>query len=351
MNASAMVVVGVGATSSLARGATPTAFLHRAAMAGMKPSPVSAPDGEPVTVCTVPTLDPKARGVARAATLGRQALDEAMGSMALPPSMRAALFYAVDDFVAADEGAEAAYDLGASFGRASSLAPVAMEDVRRYEGGAAAIGPMLTAAREALERHAIDLALVGAAHSDVHPSRIRRLYEAGRLFGPDNIDGVVPGEGAAFIVLMRAAQAHSLGVPVLLLVDAVATHLETARPDNDHSAFEALGMTAAVREVGATLEAEGGRAGWMLTDAGTERWRHYELSAVMTRTSRLWCAPQWADAPSQRLGALGVASGPMHLVLASVAYPCGFAPHDRGLSLTGSDTTGARTAVLFRGAP
>ena len=55
------------------------------------------------------------------------------------------------------------------------------------------------------------------------------------------------------------------------------------------------------------------------------------------------------EEPAQRLGHLGAAAMPLHLALASEAYPRGFAPHSLALSIGGSD--GGERAVVVIGAP
>jgi len=47
----------------------------------------------------------------------------------------------------------------------------------------------------------VDVVLLGGAHSDYDPEIIQRLSSLGRLFGGGNINGVIPGESAAFLLL------------------------------------------------------------------------------------------------------------------------------------------------------
>jgi len=345
------VVVSLGATTPLARGAAPTAFLNRAAMGAMRTSPLLDNEGQPATLCFLPTLEPYSVGAARAIALGETALAEVIRPLTTAASgARVEMVICVDSFMAdLDDpiGPRPAKQVAASLSRIASR-HLAIEDVVTIARGEASLGKALPRAIDALTSGRVDTVLLGGVHSDYSPARVKQLHAARRLFTTDNIDAVIPGEGAAFVALMREEVARSRGLPVLLRINEVGEGVERARPDNDVSAFEAAGMTAAVVAATAPLTEAGMRAGWMLTDVGFERWRFYELSAVGTRTQSIWCEPQYADAPAQRLGALGAAAGPLHLVLAAAAHRGGFAPHARCLSLCGSDD-GQRAAVLLSG--
>jgi len=345
------VVVAIGATTSLAVGATPTAFLNRAAMAAMRASPLLDGEGQPATLCFLPTLDPYSVGVARAIALGETALAEALRPLRTAASgARVEMVLCVDAFLSELDdpiGPQPASQIAAALSRAAAKQQP-LEDIFTVAAGEAGLARALPRAFDALSSGRADTVLVGGVHSDYSPARVRQLDAARRLFTTDRIDAVIPGEGAAFVALMREDTARARGLPPLLRVHAVGEGQERARPDNDHSAFEAQGMTVAVRQAGEPLRKAGLEAGWMITDLSFERWRFYELSAVGSRTQHLWCEPQYAEAPAQRLGALGAASGPLHMVLAAAAHRGSFAPHRRCLSLCGSDD-GQRAAVLMSG--
>jgi len=101
-----------------------------------------------------------------------------------------------------------------------------------------------------------------------------------------------------------------------------------------------------VRKAAAELVDEKLRVGWMLTDLTFEMWRVYEWQAMLVRTQHVWGEPQRMDAPAQRLGHLGAAAMPLHMVLASEAWRRGYAPHPLAFSLAGSDS-GERAALLM----
>ena len=199
---------------------------------------------------------------------------------------------------------------------------------------------------EALNAGAIEVAILGGVHTDYDPDRIAALVAGDRLFRSDNLDALIPGEAAAFVVLMRPDTARRHQLRTRAEIHAAATAHEKARPDNDESAFQAAGLTTALRTVLAPLGQEGLRSGWMLTDLTFEVFRHFELQAATVRTQRFYCEPQAVESPAQRLGHLGAASMPLHLVLAAEGFCRGFAPHPIAVSIAGSDT-GERGALLI----
>ncbi|MFT3770302.1 MAG: beta-ketoacyl synthase N-terminal-like domain-containing protein [Minicystis sp.] len=341
-------IVAVGAVTPVGLHAVDSAFSHRASAAAMREAPLVDREGEPITMCFLPSLDPLLTGADRAFVLGRRALEEAVTALGPQAStLRVRLSVSLDEPFSerGPDGAPAAQAFAASLARSvSKLIPdMAVEASFRGPAGPAYLLPPLC---EALASGSIDAAILGGVHTDYDPRRIAALSASDRLFRSDNIDAIIPGESAAFAVLMRADTARKLRLRSRAEIRATATAYEKARPDNDESAFQAAGLTAALRTVLAPLAADGLRAGWMLTDLTFEVFRHFELQAATVRTQKLLCEPQQVDSPAQRLGHLGAAAMPLHLVLAVEAFRRGFAPHPFAVSLAGSDA-GERGAVLL----
>jgi 3-oxoacyl-[acyl-carrier-protein] synthase I len=344
-------IVASGAVTSIGLRSIDTAFSHRAAAAGMRASPLLDPEGELVTLCVVPVLDPRLVGASRAAELGAMALAEVIE--ALGPAargMRARLVIAADEHLArkGEDGNTPAALLAALLTeRARPLFPgLTVEIIPR---GAAAPGYALPALATVLAAGEIDLVILGGVHTDYDPARILELAEAGRLYTSARLDALLPGEAAAFVALMRPDLARRVGLPVRAEINAVATGHERARPDNDEPAFTAAGLTAALHALLGPLEGEGILAGWVLTDLTFETFRHFELQAAMTRAQRHFCEPQRVECPAQRLGFMGAAAIPLALALAAEAFPRGFAPHPIAVALAGSD--GGERAALLLSAP
>jgi len=345
------VVVSAGARTSIGLTARHTAFLLRAGVAGFHEAPLVDLDDEPVTFGSVPTIDPMLVGADRVGLLAAAALDEALEPFEEKlAGLRVHVILGLDEPLGRKMGATPAPADGLAADVHRRLtergAQVTVETIARGEASA---GLRLGAACEGLGRRDADVLLLGGAHSDYDPEVVQRLAELGRLFGAGNVHGVLPGESAAFVALSTPGFASKHDLPPRARLHGVGVGFEKAGPDNDESAFEALGLTFAVRTAASVLEAEKLKVGWLLTDMTPEVHRVHEWQAVLVRSNRYLCAPQWVEAHASKLGRLGAAALPLHAALIANAFRHGFAPHERALSMVGSDS-GERVATVW-GAP
>ena len=343
------VVVAVGARTSVGLTARHTAFLLRCGVAGFHETPLLDTHDEPVTLGSVPTLDPLLVGADRVLLLAQAALDEALDVLGERlVGLRVRIVLGLDAILGRKVGlTPAPADLLAAAIREHTLkrgpAAVLVEGVPR---GEAAPGLRLAAACEELARGEADLVLLGGAHSDYDPEIIQGLSSLGRLFGTGNMHGVIPGESAAFVVLTTPGFARKHQLAPRAWLHAVGTGFEKAAPDNDEPAAEARGITLAVETAAAGLQADELRAGWMLTDVTAEMHRQMEWQSVFIRAQRFLCPPQWVDSHAHKLGRMGAAALPLHVAISSTAWRHGFAPHPLALSTVGSDS-GERVATLW----
>ncbi|MBN2197042.1 MAG: hypothetical protein JW751_29830 [Polyangiaceae bacterium] len=340
------VVSGVGACTSVAFTAKQTGFLLRAGAAGMMEAALVDENEEPITACFLTTLDPLLVGAQRASVLGVDTLRAALVAMGdMASSLRLKILLCVDESLARPKsGAMGAQDVLAS------LVRTARETSQQVDGeicvrGAAGPGMVLPDALGKLDNTHDAIALCGV-HTDYDPARIADLEARGRLFSADNLDALIPGEAAACVVLTSPDLARRHGIRAHAQLHSIGTGYEKATPDNDESAYEASGLTVAVRQAGAPLLAEKLQAGWILTDLTFERCRVYEWQSVSVRARKMLGEPHHLDSPAQRLGHLGAAVMPLHLALAAEAWRHGYAPSPIALSLAGSDT-GERAAVVL----
>ncbi len=344
-------IVAVGAVTPIGLRAIDTGFSHRAAAAGMREAPLLDGEGEPITMCFLPTLDPLLVGEERAFALASRALDEVVEALGPDADkLRVRLAMSLDEQL----GERSPGGLVAAPRFAAALAARVARKIPQVTSEAAARGPaapgyLLPGIFDALASGSIDAAILGGAHTDYDPRRIAALSAAGRLFKSGNLDALIPGEAAAFVALMRPDTARRFKLREQAEIHAVATAHEKARPDNDESAFQAAGLSSALRGALAPLVEDGLRAGWVFTDLTFETFRHFELQAATVRSQKHFCPPQQLESPGQRLGNLGAAAMPLHLTLAAEAFTRGYAPHPYGVSLAGSDG-GERAALLFSSA-
>ncbi|MFO0585961.1 MAG: hypothetical protein U0441_00405 [Polyangiaceae bacterium] len=342
------VVVSVGARTPIGLSAVETGFAYRAASVGMREAPlVEEEGGDPVTMCFLPTIDPLLTGADRAVHLALPALDEAMRNVGPAlQQMRVKLVLCMDEQlgIAGPDGHLPGTTLGAHvIQRAAMHAPQThLETSLRGPAGPAMV---LQGIYDALARGSIEAAILGGVHTDYDPARVKALAEAGRLFKTDNLDSIIPGEHAAFLVLMRPDVARTYKLTPLANLFAPGTAFDKVRPDNDEPAFEAVGLTVAIRKAGAPLVDARLRAGWLLTDLTFERHRLFEHQSMVVRTQSLWTEPQQWDPPALRIGALGAAAIPIEVALACEGWRRGWAPHSIAFACAGNDS-GERAALL-----
>lgn len=345
------VIVGMGAMSPLGLTITQAAFLLRTGMPGFTPSPLADANGEPTTFGMQPTIDPSLIGLERAAILAGPAIREAC-----IPIREFADQLNIGALIALDEGLSVKDTWGA-VSPAADLIRALQDHVREIAPNAkitpvirGAAGPAfaLPDALAALDNGGLDALLFGGVHSDYDPMQIRLLEDQHRLFTPDNLDAIIPGEAAAFVLLMRPDAARRVGLESYGRIASVGSGFERANPDNDESSFEAKGLTTAIRSATKPLVENGQRAGWMLTDLTFEMWRIQEWQAMITRTRDVWADPYAVENPAQRMGRLGAAALPFLTAVAAEGWRRGFAPSPIAIAFAGSDAGERGALVLTR---
>ncbi|MGH7297469.1 MAG: beta-ketoacyl synthase N-terminal-like domain-containing protein [Polyangiaceae bacterium] len=343
------VVVGAGARTSVGLTARHTAFLLRCGAAGFHETPLLDLNEEPVTIGTVPVIDPLLVGADRVRLLAEAALGEALASLGDKlPELRLRIVLGLDERlgVKVDGAPTAADTLAADMNdraRKRGVGAVVVEAVARGEASA---GLRLKAACDELAAGGVDVVLLGGAHSDYDPPVLQRLSEQGRLFGSGCINGIIPGECAAFVVLCAAGFARKHDLPVRSKLHGIGQGFEKANPDNDLPSSPAQGLTLAMKQATASLLADKVRAGWILTDMTAEMHRIHEFQSVFVRAQPVLGNPQWIDAHAHRLGQLGAAALPLHAAIAATNWRHGFGPHGLALSMVGSDS-GERVVTVW----
>jgi len=343
-------IVSAGARTALGQNALQTAMLFRAGSAGMAAAPLVDVEGDLVTMCFDPTLPPLLVGWERALQLVDAALDEALAPLAdRVDGARVQLTLCIDERYGTAERGSADADAGAALtmgvaDRLQKKLPGASLEVTARGNASAAVS--LGDGLAALEGRRLDALVVGSVHTDYDPPWIQQLSERGRLFKADNLDSFIPGELSAFVVLMREDVLRRAGLSPLAGVVSVATGSELATPEDDHSAYEARGLTHTVREATAAMVDEGITAGWALTDLTFEQRRVHEWQSMLVRTRKVWTDPYVVESPAQRMGNLGAAAIPLGMVLAATGWQCRSAPAPVAVVFAGSEG-GARGVVVL----
>jgi 3-oxoacyl-[acyl-carrier-protein] synthase-1 len=328
----AVALASIGVQSALGLSAAQTAFLFRAGFSAMDAAPLDV-DGEPLTMCWSQALSPDVVGAERLARLAARAALEA--TKVWSDAQRVRLYLCVDARQA-QHGELVARRVASRVGERVGLEATKL--IAFDETGACLA---MREAIAALEAGAFDVALVGGVHSDLDRAWLLERAAEGRLLGPGAVEGIIAGEGAAFVSLATPAAMKRASIAARGELVGTGLARETS---TEEGAAAARALTKAVHEACEPLD--GLRAGWMLNDVGPESWRLLEWQSIYVRAQASLEAPHIVDAMPLRLGALGAATMPMQLALALEGWRAGWAPSRVALTTCAAES-GDRAAMTL----
>lgn len=229
--------------------------------------------------------------------------------------------------------------------RTCALPPFAA--TRALAGGHTAVFQLLDeGARIVAERTAESVLLV-AVDSYLSHGRLQLLDEGWRLRSARNVDGFLPGEGAAALLLepMRGRTAPP-GTHAVLHPVALATE---ANPSTSEEHSTGRGLTAALAEA---LAASPVRAPypWVICDMNGESYRAYEWGLAMTLLPDRLGSITRLSHPAECTGDVGAVSGALLIGLAACGFARGYAPAPEALLWAASDGN-TRAALRIEAAP
>lgn len=269
--------------------------------------------GGPARTHMLTTLDPRMPRLERCLALARPALQEAVSLLQSPPPAPLRCFVALPE---PGVGPRIDPELLARGLRVTTTAgtPIPLELGPRtvFEGGRAGVFQALEAALAVMAVEPQRPCVVGGVDSLVDPATLAALAARNRLLGATNIDGIIPGEGAAFVLLghpnvieRRFALAHVLATRVAkepVPFDGAGTRVSAS-----------LGLAAVFR----ALRAEhAGRVDELFAGITGEVYFGRELSHAYLRNEPLMPEPMRAQTLGNQVGDVGAAAGAMSLVQA-----------------------------------
>ena len=201
----------------------------------------------------------------------------------------------------------------------------------------------LEAASARLRAGEIDVALVGGLDAPLDPARIAELNRLSKLRTDRAPGGAIPGEGSAFLVVERLADARRRGARFAAAVESVARDTEPVPLDGTRPG-RADGATRAVaRALGAAPSARRIEEIW--NDLNGERGRALEWGFLETRALAALGAAR-RRTPATFVGDLGASSGALLLALAAFALR---APRGAGGAalVCGASERGERAAAVL----
>lgn len=174
----------------------------------------------------------------------------------------------------------------------------------------------LEAASARLRAGEIDVALVGGLDATLDAARIAELNRLSKLRTDRAPGGAIPGEGSAFLVVERLADARRRGARFAAAVESVARDTEPVPLDGTRPSRADGAARAVARALGSAPSARRIEEIWC--DLNGERGRALEWGFLETRALAALGAAR-RRTPAAFVGDLGSASGALLLALAAYA--------------------------------
>ncbi len=339
-------IIRVGARTPLGLSALQTAMCARAGK--LEPRRTSFRDSAEAAIGAVRAacLPDDLHGYERLLALGAPALREAAGDLEGPLP----LLLALPEGGRPDDDPRFEAEILEALGQKSGVAL----DLGRSEiirAGQAGVGIAVERAmgrlRELLDRKRAPMVIVGGLDSYYHPEVLAWLDRTHRLHSLTTVNGFVPGEAAAFVVLSLplAGSAPREGTaPMAFVSAAISGREETVLGDEPNVA---LAMTRVVRSA---LAARSEPTRWVVSDVNGERHRITEYSRVTIRNDDRIPVEVDHTALPERFGDVGAASGALMLALACTLFQTRAAPANEALLLLHAEGP-ERAAIHVEAAP
>lgn len=343
-----VVIVGVGASTAVGRGAWESAAAVRAGISGFTQHPAMLDTaGEPVHAAIAQWIHIDVRGTDRLEALLLPAIDEALSIEAPSHDPRrwalALALPAAKPGLAEGAGKEL-------LSRLTRRCRDVLASAATFDGGHAGGLLALQAAHTKLARGELDACVVAAADSWIEPEALEHLEANDQLHGAgplNNAWGFIPGEAGAALLLMRADVAHAAKLPVLATVLGVGTAHEPKRIKTKTVCI-GEGLSLAFGGALASLP-QGAKVSDIYCDLNGEPYRSDEFGFTALRTKQHFESVSDFVAPADCWGDVGAAGSLLHVVLACAATSKGYAKGLLAFAWASAES-GERAAALLAGA-
>jgi len=192
---------------------------------------------------------------------------------------------------------------------------------RAVDGGPAATIGLSERAIDLMESEGVTQVLLGGVDSLVNDKDLLRLGQSGRLKGPDNAQGVVPGEAAVFVWLSRERS----GAATSAVITGTGMGQE---PDsvlgNRYSQGHAI--LGALRNAVAGAGPSEPDIDFIVSNGNGERYAGIETLIAGPRFYRTRRDMLPVAYPAMTVGDIGAAAGALTLMLAADSFRNGYAP-------------------------
>lgn len=340
-----LTVLGVGAVTAIGLTAAQTCAAFRARLSGYSACIPVPPPGEPLSGARVPAAVALQGTPAEwFANLLSRALEEALTTT--PEGTRCATFLCLPEASRAHPAMLAAGADRIVRRAASVLGTRAASAINVLRDGHASGYRALEQAGRLLDTAKADRVVIAGVDSLLGATDIARLAETGRLQQPGTPQGLVPGEGAACIVIARSPTTipganwiEFAGVGVADEPDSILT---------DRYANGA-GLKSALAPALAAAGASEAAIALRVTDMNGERYRGWESAMLAARfyRTRRESLPQWH--PASCTGDVGAAAAILGWIVAATALARGYAPGAL-VACEGTSESTLRGACIIRNA-
>lgn len=181
--------------------------------------------------------------------------------------------------------------------------------------GRAAFFQALCRAGEMLSSSRYPFVLVGAVDSLCDRQSLRMLAGSGRTLGGPNREGIIPGEGAGFILLAHPRQQNASDRSARASVLA-CTHTSSKRPFRQSQPALGDGLTEAFRRLRAHPRAGSRRVDFFLSCQPMESFWGQEFTYAYLRNGALLPEPLEGESLAGSLGDPGAAAGALQVGMA-----------------------------------
>ncbi len=208
------------------------------------------------------------------------------------------------------------------------------------EGGAA-VATGLNMARKLLYRGDADACVVGGVDSLINSHDIQRMREAGRMIEPDLPQGLIPGEGSAFLLVTQRGRCPN---PVATLFGASSA--QEADSVRSPRFSQGRGLVTALRAAVEDAAVPESNVSFRVSSVNGERYAVWESMFSSTRFYRTRRERLTTWYPASSVGEIGAASGVLLVLVAALAIGGGYAPGPYSMCESASET-GLRAACLI----
>lgn len=346
MDASGSAAMVCGTTAWNGLGFTPHQIwaFRRAQIAAHAETPFRLTEGQRATMLHIRTLPPRSQGVDRLVPVLRRLIAPLLARVAALDRPRVlVVLCGAERFAPDGPWAKEARKLEAAVAAEAKGIETAFQIVPR---GHAALAFALPAIGAALASGRFDVAIAGGVDTAYDADIVDDLVTQRRLFDGKNLEGFIPGEGGAFLLLARADVARRARWEAQARIEAAASAEDPAALDPELP-VTAAAITRALLAVCDRLRASRRSVDHWLSDLTHEPDRVREFLLAFPRaTADVTNSETAVELLSPFLGDLGAATLPTALVLGVEAFLRGD-PKGRTCLASASSSGPTRGAVLL----